>query len=136
MKFKRYNWIHEFWKFEFLNFWKSKKPLTVILTVILTLKSSESFPDWLDPNRVCPHTYCGLRNRFAKSIICLDPFYWDFNLYGYPVSQEKSWKSKKINFNFMIRFNVNQLIKNDYLWLHLLHNRKLKVLLHEKWIFT
>ena len=44
-----------------LRIWNKKIPgvVTNPMMVILTVNFSEPFPDWSDPNRVCPYTYCG-----------------------------------------------------------------------------
>ena len=51
-------------------------------------------------------------------------------------SQTKSWKSGKINLDFMFWFDVDEQIKNDHFCIFLLHNWNLQESVYEKLIFT
>ena len=53
-----------------------------------------------------------------------------------PCSHTRSWKSEKINLNFMFWFEVDEHFKNDHFFIFLLHNWNLKESVHEKLIFT
>ena len=82
--------VIKFMVFRNLNFWIFKKPLTVILTV----KFIESFPDWSDPKRVCPYQLWVSNNPLWKSHIWLRPHTLGVQLNQGPYSDQISMKIK------------------------------------------